>query len=183
MNHYNGTKSVSRPRTREARSGPESSRTKTTRKRDTAETETHDKSVGNKEQVKYKKHRARYARSVQTGKGTLRQRLASLARNRQNKPKKRRVTEIQTTPSSLRSLGVDRITETQEESIEKNRQNDDDKAEQHNKKKRTINREMKQAEEKIFLDISDNQFKRRKQTNTAEQDKEERRKKWKSHDK
>ena len=87
------------------------------------------------------------------------------------------------TPSSLRSLGVDRITETQEESIEKNRQNDDDKAEQHNKKKRTINREMKQAEEKIFLDISDNQFKRRKQTNTAEQDKEERRKKWKSHDK
>ena len=51
------------------------------------------------------------------------------------------------------------------------------------RKKRAINREMKQAEEKIFLDISDNQFKRRKQTNTAEQDKEERRKKWKSHDK
>ena len=101
----------------------------------------------------------------------------------QNKTKKRRITEIQTTPSSLRSLGVDRLTETQEESIEQNRQNDDDKAEQHNKKKRTINREVKQAEEKIFLDISDNQFKRRKQTNTAEQDKEERRKKWKSHDK
>jgi hypothetical protein len=183
MNHYNGTKSSSRTQTREARPEPDSARDRTTRKRDTAETETHDKSVGNKEQVKYKKHRARYARSVQTGKGTLRQRLASLVTNRQNKTKKRRITEIQTTPSSLRSLGGDRLTETQEESIEQNRQNDDDKAEQHNKKKRTINREVKQAEEKIFLDISDNQFKRRKQTNTAEQDKEERRKKWKSHDK
>jgi hypothetical protein len=78
---------------------------------------------------------------------------------------------------------VYRITETQEEPIEKNRQNDDDKAEQHNKKKRPINREMKQVEEKILLDISDSQFKKRKQMNTEERDKEERRTKWKSHDK
>ena len=42
---------------------------------------------------------------------------------------------------------------------------------------------MKQVEEKILLDISDNQFKKRKQMNTEEQDKEERRKKWKSRDK
>ena len=42
---------------------------------------------------------------------------------------------------------------------------------------------MKQVEEKILLDISDSQLKKRKQMNTEEQDKEECRLKWKSHDK
>ena len=149
------------------------------------ETETHDKSVGKDEQVKCKQHRAHFVHSGQIGKGTLRQRLASLARSRQNKPKKRRIAEKQTTPSSLRSLEADRITETpmDDKSKEQKRQNDDDKEEQNNKKKRIINREMKQVEEKILLDISDSQFKKRKQMNTEEQDKEERRQKWKSHDK
>ena len=147
--------------------------------------ETHYKCVGKDEQVKCKQHRARFARSGQIGKGTLRQRLASLARSRQNKPKKRRIAEKQTTPSSLRSLGADRITETpiDEKPKEQKRQNDDDKEEQNKKKKRMINSEMKQVEEKILLDISDSQFKKRKQMNTEERDKEERRTKWKSHDK
>ena len=51
------------------------------------------------------------------------------------------------------------------------------------RKKRIINREPKQVEEKLLLDISDRQFKKRKQMNTEEQDKEERRQKWKSHNK
>ena len=121
-----------------------------TKNNNTEETEAHDRSVGNNEQVKCKQHRARFARSVQTGKGTLRKRLASLARSRQNKPKKRRIAEMQDTPSSLRSLGADRITETpiDDKSKEKKRQNDDDKEEQNNKKKRIINREPKQVEEK-----------------------------------
>ena len=189
MNHYNGMKrqikNISRPRARAARSGSESPRITTTKNKNNEETETHDKSVGKDEQVKCKQHRARFARSVQTGKGTLRQRLASLARSRQNKPKKRRIAEKQVSPSSLRSLGVDRITESpiDDKSKEQKRQNDDDKEEQNKKKKRIINREMKQVEEKILLDISDSQFKKRKQMNTEEQDKEERRQKWKSHDK
>ena len=185
MNHYNGTKSVSRPRTREARSGSESSRTKTTRKRDNEETETHYKCVGKDEQVKCKQHRAHFVHSGQIGKGTLRQRLASLARGRQNKPKKRRIAEKQTTKSSLRSLETERITEipTEEKSNGQKRQNDEDKEEQNKKKKRMINSEMKQVEEKLLLDVSNREFKKRKQMNTEERDKEERRTKWKSHDK
>ena len=93
--------------------------------------------MGKDELVKCKQHRARFARSVQTGKGTLRQRLASLARNRHNKPKKRRIAEKQTTQSSLCSLEADRVTEipTDEKPNEQKRQNDDDKEEQNKKKK------------------------------------------------
>ena len=92
--------------------------------------------------------------------------------------------EIQVTPSSLCSLGADRTTETtiDDESTEKKRQNDDNKEEQNNNKKRITNREPKQVEEKLLLEISDNQFKKRKQMNTKEQVKEECRKKWKSRD-
>ena len=136
-------KSISRPRARAARSGSESPRKTITKNNNTEEAKAHDKSVGKDEQVKCKQHRARFARSVQTG--------------GQNKPKKRRTaaSEMQVTPSSLRSLGADRITETtiDDKSKEKKRQNDDDKEEQNNKKKRIINREPKQEEEKILLDI------------------------------
>ena len=91
---------------------------------------------------------------------------------------------MQVTPSSLCSLGADGTTETTigDKSNEKKRQNDDNKEEQNNNKKRIINREPKQVEEKLLLDISDNQFKKRKQMNTKGQVKEECRKKWKSRD-
>ena len=73
---------------------------------------------------------------------------------------------MQVTPSSLCLPGAERITETpiDDKSKEKKRQNDDNKEEQNNKKKRIINREPKQVEDKILLDISDNQLKK-KETN------------------
>ena len=70
-----------------------------------------------------------------------------------------------------------------EKSKQNKRQQDNNWEEQNNKKKRKINIKPKLVDEKLIIDISDNQFKKRKQSNTEKRDEEERRLKWKSHHK